>query len=199
MSKKKELVPKRRFKEFENAPAWKQRKLMNLYKEGASGGTPNTSKTEYYNGCIPFLGISDITNSNGYIHKTEKTITIEGLNNSTSWLVPSESISLAMYASVGKVAILKTNVATSQAFYNMVFNDLTKRDFIFQYLLKTEVENGWEENISTGTQGNLNAAKVKSFKVNIPISSKEQRKISDFLFNLDNLITRHQRKYNEQK
>ena len=199
MSKKKELVPKRRFKEFENAPAWKQRKLMNLYKEGASGGTPNTSKTEYYNGCIPFLGISDITNSNGYIHKTEKTITIEGLNNSTSWLVPSESISLAMYASVGKVAILKTNVATSQAFYNMVFNDLTKRDFIFQYLLKTEVENGWEENISTGTQGNLNAAKVKSFKVNIPISSKEQRKISDFLFNLDNLITRHQRKLEKMK
>lgn len=81
-----------------------------------SGGTPDSTNKRYYNGDIPFLSISDITNSNGYIYKTEKHITRLGLDNSVAWLVPSGSISLAMYASVGKVAILKVESATSQAF-----------------------------------------------------------------------------------
>ncbi|MGC3206543.1 restriction endonuclease subunit S, partial [Enterococcus faecalis] len=51
-------------------------------------------------------------------------MSLEGLKNSSAWIVPKESISLAMYASVGKVAILKLDIATSQAFYNMIFEDI---------------------------------------------------------------------------
>ena len=43
-----------------------------------------------------------------------------------------------MYASVGKAAILETDVATSQAFYNMIFENNSTRDVVFQILKKME-------------------------------------------------------------
>ena len=162
--------------------------------KGGSGGTPSTSVSEYYLGNIPFLSITDITNSDGYIYDTEKHITDDALYNSSAWIVPAESISLAMYASVGKVAILKQNTATSQAFYNLVFDNNILRDYIFQYLKKMETLNQWTALISTGTQANLNADKVKKLIISIPKNIDEQCHIGKILIYIDNLITLHQRK-----
>ena len=159
-------IPALRFAGF--SEPWEQRKLNDLYEKGGSGGTPQSTNKSYYKGDIPFLGISDISASNGYIYDTEKHISEKGLNNSSAWIVPKEAISLAMYASVGKVAILKTEAATSQAFYNMVFKKISTRNFIFQYLLKIESTNGWNRLISTGTQANLNAQKVRDLEIMIP-------------------------------
>lgn len=51
-----------------------------------SGGTPSTANPEYYGGKIPFLSINDITNAGKFIYETEKTITEEGLKNSSARL-----------------------------------------------------------------------------------------------------------------
>ena len=111
--------PALRFTGFEDE--WKEVKLGDLILRGGSGGTPKSTVAKYYGGDIPFLSITDISNSGKYLKKTEKTITNEGLQNSSAWVVPEGAISLAMYASVGKLAILGIDCATSQAFYNMVF------------------------------------------------------------------------------
>ncbi|WAM06335.1 restriction endonuclease subunit S [Mycoplasmopsis cynos] len=117
--------------------------MGNLYQFGKSGGTPLSSNKEFYNGHIPFLSITDISNSDTYIYKTEKNITLKGLKNSSAWIVPKDSISLAMYASIGKV-ILKNNVSTSQFIFNMVFSDeLNLRDFIFYALKRMELLKLW--------------------------------------------------------
>ena len=175
--------------------SWEQRKLASLIVKGGSGGTPSTSNPNYYLGTIPFLSITDITNSDGYIYDTEKHITEEALNNSAAWIVPSESISLAMYASVGKVAILKQNTATSQAFYNLVINEIGLRNYLFQYLKKMESLDEWTLLVSTGTQSNLNAEKVKELIINIPTKKEEQSKVGNLLLSLDQVITLHQRKF----
>ena len=39
------------------------------------GGTPKTTRTEYWNGCIPWLSVKDFNNDYRYVYKTEKTIT----------------------------------------------------------------------------------------------------------------------------
>lgn len=176
--------------------SWEQRKLGGLIVKGGSGGTPSTSNSEYYTGNIPFLSITDISNSNGYIYDTEKHITEEGLNASAAWIVPAESISLAMYASVGKVAILKQNIATSQAFYNMVIPNIATRDYVYQYLKKMEEFSEWDPLISTGTQANLNAEKVKELYIKTPKGNEEQKRIGGILNSIDSLITLHQRLQN---
>ncbi|MGI6594331.1 MAG: restriction endonuclease subunit S [Christensenellales bacterium] len=190
---KNNLKPALRFKGF--TEAWEQYKLSDLFEKGGSGGTPLSTNPDYYNGNIPFLGISDITNSNGLILETEKYITVKGLDNSAAWIVPSGSISLAMYASVGKLAILGVNAATSQAFYNMVFNSDSVRDFVYHRLYKANSDSEWDKLISTGTQSNLNAEKVKEFEISIPNNDLEISKIGSLFRTLDNLITLHQRKY----
>ncbi|NSO00933.1 restriction endonuclease subunit S, partial [Enterococcus faecalis] len=83
--KKDETLPRVRFADFEGE--WEQCKLKNLFLKGGSGGTPTSSNSDYYNGDIPFLSISDITKSNGYIYTTEKCISLEGLKNSSAWIV----------------------------------------------------------------------------------------------------------------
>jgi type I restriction enzyme S subunit len=169
---------------------WEKVQLANLMVKGGSGGTPNTSKEEYYKGKIPFLSITDITNSNGNIYKTEKSISELGLNSSAAWIVPAEALTLAMYASVGKVAILKKDIATSQAFYNMIFSDLGTRDFVYYYLKKFDRDNLWNPLISTGTLDHLNVKKIRNLEIFLP-PLPEQKAIasvlSDFDEHIDNL------------
>lgn len=180
-------MEKLRFKGFNKNITFKD--LKALFIKGRSGGTPKSTNSDYYNGDIPFLSISDISKSNGYIYETEKHITKLGLKNSSAWVVPAESISLAMYASVGKVAILKTNAATSQAFYNMVFDNNITRNYVYQYLKYMEENHKWDKFVSTGTQSNLNAQKVKDTKIKIPGDLAEQNKIGSFLTLLDSKVS----------
>ncbi|MBW3080720.1 restriction endonuclease subunit S [Bifidobacterium sp. 79T10] len=161
-----------------------------LYSYAGSGGTPSVGNCNYYGGDIPLLGISDV--SGRYIKDVGKYITREGLENSAAWLVPAGAIALAMYASVGKVGITYREMATSQAFFNMVFTTEATRDFVFARLDKANAEDEWTELVSTGTQSNLNAEKVRSWIIAVP-SQAEQQAIGQFFSRLDDLITLHQR------
>ena len=109
-------------------------------------------------------------------------------------MVPSGAISLAMYASVGKVGITSVELATSQAFYNMVFASSSLRNFIFSRLEKASDNDEWLPLVSTGTQSNLNADKIKNWCISVP-NSNEQKLVGEFFKKLDNLLTLHQRKY----
>ena len=177
---------------FTHPLVWEQRKLGEIIQLGGSGGTPSATNPNYYGGEIPFLGIADIEGRD--IAHTAKTLTKEGLRNSAAWIVPAGAVSLAMYASVGKVGIIRQDTATSQAFYNMVFEDVAIRDFVFTRLEKADASFEWEPYISTGTQRNLNADKVKAFAIAVP-GSREAAKIGRYFANLDSLITLHQRKH----
>ena len=185
-------VPELRFAGF--ADDWEERKLSDLFIKGGSGGTPKSTNKAFYDGDIPFLSISDITKSNGFINNTEKHISSDGLNSSAAWIVSKGAISLAMYASVGKLAILNIDAATSQAFYNMIFDDYDLRDLVYQRLNKANELSEWNKLISTGTQSNLNADKVKNFQMYLPKNHDEIKLISTFFQQLDNTIALHQRK-----
>lgn len=190
--KNEEMTPQIRFKGFNDA--WEQRKLKDLFIKGGSGGTPKSNIKKYYNGNIPFLGISDISNTNGFIYETYKHISKEGLDSSAAWIVPEESINLAMYASVGKVSINKVKLATSQAFYNMIFESINIRNFVYFKLKFMNENKSWNKLISTGTQSNLNAYKVKNFNLNIPKNNEEIESISNLMKNVDKIIDFNERK-----
>ena len=187
-----ENVPEIRFPGFTSP--WEQRKLGELYESSCSGGTPTSSIERYYNGDIPFLGIADIISRT--VYETKKHISEEGLNNSTAVMIPTGTVSLAMYASVGKVGITGVPMTTSQAFYNMTFASETVRDYVYTMLEKMELFSEWEPLISTGTQRNLNADKVKNKVITVP-SEAEMKLIGNLFTNLDNTITLHQREQQE--
>jgi len=164
---------------------WSVSLVNEIVEKAQSGGTPKSTEKDYYNGNIPFLSISDLTIQGKYIRETTKSITDSGLNESSAWLVPINSIIYSMYASVGFVSISKIPLATSQAMLNLIIKDGFDVEYIYYYL--DQIRGKLKKYISTGTQGNLNAKTVRSFEIAYP-SLSEQQKISQILSTQDFLI-----------
>ena len=162
-------------------------KLEEIIKKGKAGGTPKSTVQKYYDGTIPFLSISDISSQNKYIKYTEKCISKEGLKNSSTWLVPKNSIILSMYASYGLPCINKIELATSQAMYSMIFKDDIDVEFIYYYLYYLQQINYYDRLVSTGTQSNLNAEKVNKIKIYCP-NYDIQKNISKLFVSCDRKI-----------
>ena len=172
---------------------WNNAPLSNLIVIGKSGGTPSSTNSSYYHGPIPFLSIADMSNQGKYISRTEKTLTQEGLDSSSAWVVPRHSLIYAMYASVGKVAFNTVEMATSQALFAMQLDEKqVHSEYVYQYLAFFKT-NGLDAHITTGTQGNINASTLKSFNIPLP-TLKEQTKIIGLLSALDKSLTLEQQK-----
>ena len=178
------LTAKVRFPEFQDE--WKETKLKDICVKMRSGGTPKSTNKKFYNGNIPFVKINDMTLGGKYIYDTQVKITEEGLENSSAWLVPKNSLIYSMYASFGFVSINKIEVATSQAIMCIVPN-LSKVALEYLYYFLDDFQKDVRSFVETGTQGNLNAEIVKNFKIKLP-NLKEQQKIAEVLTAFDDEI-----------
>ncbi|SMM99045.1 Type I restriction-modification system, specificity subunit S [uncultured Candidatus Thioglobus sp.] len=161
---------------------WEENRLEDVCSKAKSGGTPRSTTKKYYNGDIPFLAISDITKQGKYLTSASKKISQLGIDNSSSWIIPINTIIYSMYASVGFVSINKIPLATSQAVINLIIKDGYSIEFIYYHLI--EIKKTIHKFVETGTQGNLNAQIVKSLILNIPLL-QEQTKIANFLSSID--------------
>ena len=189
--KKDKLIPKRRFKEFENDEAWEQRKLGEV-SESYSGGTPSVGNKSYYGGSIPFIRSAEINSES-----TELFLTEEGLTNSSARMVSKGDILYALYgATSGETGRSRINGAINQAILAILPHDGYDSEFLMQWLRKSK------QNITDiylqGGQGNLSGAIVKALEVNFP-SLAEQRQIGNYFQSIDKLITLHQRRLKKLK
>jgi len=162
----------------EDFAEWEEKKLGEIGKF-FSGGTPLTTKREFFNGEIPFIRSGEINSD-----KTEQFITELGLKNSSAKMVEIGDLIYALYgATSGEVAISKIKGAINQAILCIRTDEVNK--FLYYYLwlnkeiiIKTYLQGG---------QGNLSADIIKSISVPIP-SIEEQSKIANFLSAIDDKI-----------
>lgn len=140
-------------------------KLGEVCKNICSGGTPATSKADYYDGDIPWLRTQEVDYCE--IHATLRNITKKGLDNSSAKMIPVNCVIVAMYgATAAKVAINKIPLCTNQACCNLhIDNKKANYKFVYYWLCKQyEILKGLGE----GTQHNINAMKVKKFEIPLP-------------------------------
>ena len=169
-------VPHLRFPEFSGE--WKKYKLSEVCSF-FSGGTPSSSKKEYYGGSIPFIRSGEI-----HVNKTELFITEEGLNNSAAKKVVIGDLLLALYgATSGDIAISQINGAINQAI--LCIRTTQNKKF---------VESVWKKHVNKllqtylqGGQGNLSADIVKNISFYLT-SNIEQNKLARFVSLLDERI-----------
>ncbi|MFA7172720.1 MAG: restriction endonuclease subunit S [Kiritimatiellia bacterium] len=167
---------------------WKFSPLDQLLELLKSGGTPSTSQSGFYGGEIPFVSIEDMTACPKYLCYTKKSLTLEGVKNSTAWLVPEGCILYSIYATLGMPRINVIPVTTNQAILAMIVRrNLVSRDFLY-YWLQNAKETIVNANLAQTTQKNLNATVVRSFAVYYPISIAEQFKIAEVLSTVDRAI-----------
>lgn len=151
-----------------------------------SGGTPESSNSEYYGDEIPFLSISDITVAGKHVRHTEKAITTKGLNNSSARMFPAGTIVYAMYASLGKCAIADVDLACSQAILGITPSDAIDNEYLYYYL--AFIEDKVKDLGQTGTQTNLSKRLVQDFVLNLPHDVIEQQAIASILSDMDKEI-----------
>ena len=121
-----------------------------------------------------------MTSQKKYILKTEKSISQQGIKNSSAWIVPKNSIILSMYASYGLIAINKIELTTSQAMFSMIVNSKNNIEYIYYYLEFLYNNYYYDRLVSIGTQEKLKADKVKKIKIYLP-DINSQNKISKIL------------------
>ena len=154
------------------------------YVEIINGGTPKTSNPSFWNGDIPWISIKDF--SNKYIDNTEKTITEDGLRNSSTSLLNSGDIIISARGTVGKLAVLKKPMAFNQSCFGIrTKSNLLRQDYLYYLLLNKfqllqQLSHG--SVFSTITRDTLNNLEIQVPPVEI------QARIADLLSSIDDKI-----------
>ncbi len=160
---------------------WEVKRLGD-FAEINSGGTPSSNVTDFYDGNIPWVSISDMTKRGKYIVSTDRSLTEKGLANSAARMFPEGTVLYAMYASIGECSIAAVDLCSSQAILGIRPNRFLNSHYLYFLLVskKEEVKTLGQQ----GTQANLNAGMVKDFAVPIP-SLEEQTAIAGVLSDMD--------------
>lgn len=187
-----ETQPRRRFPEFEGTGEWIEDTLGNLF-EITSGGTPERSREEYWNGVIPWITTS-LVNFN-VISVASEYISEVGLKNSSAKIFPEQTILLAMYGqgkTRGQVAMLGMRAATNQACAAILPRKGINQNLVFLNLASRYEELRGISN--SGGQENLSQGLIKGLSFSYPSDPVEQQRIADCLTSLDDLIAAEARK-----
>ncbi|HZK18117.1 MAG TPA: restriction endonuclease subunit S [Clostridia bacterium] len=184
----KNLVPKRRFKGF--AGSWEKRKLGSIAGKIYGGGTPRTTIDKFWNGDIPWIQSSDLTDGKVFDITPNKMITMPGLNNSATKLVPGNSIAVITRVGVGKLALMPFPYTTSQDFVSLSRLNINPWFGVYSCYKKLQGESYAVQ--GTSIKG-ITKDELLEKSISIP-SINEQEQLGNFFKQLDNLITLHQHK-----
>jgi type I restriction enzyme S subunit len=117
---------------------WKEYKLGGVI-ELIGGGTPKTNNLSFWGGEIPWLSVVDFNNGRKYVSQTEKSITEDGLNNSSTKILDKGDIIISARGTVGVIAMLDKPMAFNQSCYGIRSKEKFSFNDYLYYLLKNTV------------------------------------------------------------
>jgi type I restriction enzyme S subunit len=151
---------------------WTWKPLGEVCKTG-SGGTPLSSRKEFYEGgTIPWLVSGEVAQGN--VREAKNFITAAGLENSAAKLFPRDTVLVAMYgATAGQVGILRFEATTNQAVCGILPNDKFVPEFLYYFLLAKK-----DDLVAQATgnaQPNISQIKIKNTAVPVLPLPEQQR------------------------
>ena len=149
------------------------------------GGTPKTTEESYWNGSIPWLSVKDFCGDKKYVYNTEKSITEEGLNNSSTKLLHKDNIIISARGTIGELAMIPYDMAFNQSCFGLIAKENNDPHFVY-YLLKDKVRS-----LKSQTQGSVFDTITKATFDRIECadySEEDQRRIASILSSLDRKI-----------
>ena len=150
------------------------------------GGTPKTSKLEYWNGDIPWLSVKDFNNGFRYVYETEKSITQLGLENSSTKLLQKGDIIISARGTVGEIATIPFPMAFNQSCYGLrAKSGIVTSDYLY-YLIKHNVS-VLKKNTHGSVFDTITRSTFDNIEVEIP-SIEIQEKIASILSDCDDKI-----------
>lgn len=178
-----DTFPNLRFKQFNDK--WKYKKLGEV-ADIVSGGTPDTTKHDYWNGSINWYTPAEVGNKI-FVSDSQRKITNIGLENSSAKILPVGTVLFTSRAGIGKNAILKEKGSTNQGFQSIV----PKQKFLDSYFIfsMSNILKKYGESHGAGsTFLEISGKELAKARISLP-SITEQKNISKVLFKLDTIIT----------
>ena len=154
--------------EFENGlpKGWKYEHIGNVC-DTIGGGTPSTSKPEYWNGDIKWVTPTDITSKSSLpLLNVEGRITEEGLKSSSAKLLPPYTILMTSRASIGYFGLAPFPVCTNQGFISIIPNQTNMRMYILHNLMTRKDEIILNANGSTFLE--ISKGRFRKMKIVVP-------------------------------
>lgn len=172
--------------EKKNDLTWK---LMRVDEIGdvISGGTPSTTNPDFWNGEIPFITPLDLSKNGGaYISNVQRYITEKGLNNSSSNLLPPNSLAISSRAPIGYLSLCKASFVTNQGCKSINFNKNQSPIFHY-YNFQLYVNEMKRYGVGT-TFSEISKGDLCRLKVNVPEDIVIQENIAQILTTCDKVI-----------
>ncbi len=161
------------------------------------GGTPDTTKVEYWNGDIEWFTPTEVKKKN--LHSSRRKISSLGLSNSSATLLPKGTLLLTSRATIGDIGIAMNQCATNQGFQSIVVNDNNSNEFLYYWILVNKNELIRRSNGSTFSE--ISGTEIRKVKIQIP-ETEEQFAIAEILTTADKEIDELKKKlsiFKEQK
>jgi type I restriction enzyme, S subunit len=128
--------------------------------DAVGGGTPSTTRPEYWGGDVMWVTPTDVTRNDCLaLLDSEKKITETGLANSSAKLVPPETILMTSRASIGFFALMDQPACTNQGFISVLPKQVNSRMFLLFHLLSRV-----EEMVGLATGATFKEISKKTFR-----------------------------------
>ena len=190
-------IPEIRFKGFTDV--WEQRKVTDIGK--LSIGLVTTMTSHYTDKGTLLIRNSDIKDNRFEFSDEPIYLDEEFANKNANRKHEIGDVITVHTGDVGTSAVIDKNTDKSIGFATIITRPNLKiiDSYYLSTFLNTEKHKKWAVSISTG-DGRTNYNLGDYQKLVVPLTSlDEQRKIANFILNLDNLITLHQRKLEKLK
>jgi type I restriction enzyme S subunit len=141
---------------------WKYR-FVGDFGEVITGKTPSTTKSEYYDGNIPFVTIPDM-HGKVFPLTTERSLTTTGANTQKNKYLPTGAVMVSCIGTVGLVNIAVEPCQTNQQINSVILSSDIDLYYFYESMLRIkDLLDGVGSNGATMT--NVNKTKFANIKV----------------------------------
>lgn len=163
---------------------WKKKRLGDLF-EIKSGGTPSTKVSKYWNGTIPWITSASISGVRNI--QIERYVSEEGIKNSSTNLVPKDSILVVTRVGLGKVAIAPTDICFSQDIQALLPNKEVYSEYILYFL--SDIAKFFKQKSRGTTISGITKKQLTDLQILLPPLDKQKQivnKIEELFSIVDN-------------
>ena len=129
------------------------------------------------------------------MQKSERKITLSGLNDSSARIIPSNSILMTSRASIGLLSINLEECTTNQGFQSLVPKNIVL-DYLYYFVQTSRFQNKLYTKSTKSTFREISHKEVQKLTITIPNSRDEQEKVGSFLNYFDKKISIIEEKIN---
>jgi len=158
-----------------------------------AGSTPSRNNPSYWNnGTVKWLKINDFIDYQS-IYDTDEKITQKALDETGVKLLPKDIVVVSIFATIGRVGILKEEMTTNQAIVGLIIKNKKIKNYYLMYAIKFYVKTLINQ-ASGSAQLNINGTILKNMKIPLPPLDiqekivKECQKVDDAVVEANEVI-----------